>query len=66
MLVNVKHKLGGIIMSNENEKKECQKEKTVVDVLEAKVGIKVIDDEGYDIEQFLCRCSNKTGVASGM
>lgn len=22
--------------------------------------IKVIDEEGYDIEQFLCRCSNKT------
>ncbi len=22
--------------------------------------IKVVDNEGYDIEQFLCRCGNKT------
>ena len=27
---------------------------------EANTKIKVVDNEGYDIEQFLCRCSNKT------
>ena len=25
--------------------------------------IAIIDEKGYDIEQFLCRCSNKTGTA---
>ena len=34
---------------------KCVKEKMMID------DICIIDGKGYDIEQFLCRCSNKTG-----
>lgn len=35
--------------------KKCVKDKISIE------DIIIIDDKGYDIEQFLCRCSNKTG-----
>ncbi|MCI5874329.1 MAG: hypothetical protein PUJ55_00690 [Clostridiales bacterium] len=44
-----------------NEKKDFTEEK-VVSLTEKENEIKVIDSEGYDIEQFLCRCGNKTSI----
>ena len=40
--------------TNENEEKNEKKE--VVD----EKNIQIIDEEGYDIVQFLCRCGSKT------
>lgn len=47
------------MQQDKNENAVVTEEKTDS---ETACGIKVIDDEGYDIEQFLCRCSNKTTV----
>lgn len=45
------------------KKKEEKKQDKLKNVKkEEKKQIKIIDKDGYDIEQFLCRCSNKTGL----
>ena len=48
-------------MLNQKEKRECKENKTLTatSISNEKNGIKVVDGNGYDIEQFLCRCGNK-------
>ncbi|MDO4594995.1 MAG: hypothetical protein Q4B52_06395 [Tissierellia bacterium] len=52
-------------MNNKNEnnfKKNNEQEKDNKEFNFDDLGIEfeIIDEEGYDIEQFLCRCSSKT------